>query len=110
MSEESVTFNLELNVEGALDSSRKVEMIIFRVIGLWNRLCRMLGVPADSPIMVLTQRVQQLTMLIRQLHTAAILANAAMVPGAGPIAGVMAGIGIAGAALSATDFMISMGD
>ena len=109
MSEETVTFNLELNVEQANNSTRQVELIVYRVFGLWNRLCRIFGVPDDSPILIITQRIQQLTMLIRQMHTAAILAEAALVPGAGVVKIAMAGIGIAGAALSATDFMMSTG-
>jgi len=93
MSEETITFNLELNVEKAFSASRKIELIIFRVLGLWNRLCRMLGLPDDSPIMMITQRAQEVVMAARQIHTAMVLIEAA----SGPLGWVMAGLSVAGA-------------
>jgi hypothetical protein len=97
MSEETVTFNLELNVEKAFSASRRIELIIFRALGLWNRLCRMLGLPDDSPIMAITQKVQQIVMVIRQLHTSLILIESA----SGPLGWAMAALSVAGGTLSA---------
>jgi len=95
-SEETITFNLELNVEKVLSSSRRIEFILFRVFGLWAKFCRLLGLPEDSSIMVITQRVQQLTMIVRQLHTSAILLQTA----SGPIGWAMAGISFASLGMS----------
>jgi hypothetical protein len=106
MSEETVSFNLELNVEKCFDASRRVELILFRVLGLWNRFCRLLGLPADSPINALVSRIQQFVMLIRQLHTAAILLETA----SGPIGWAMAAIGVGAAVATASDFMLQIGE
>lgn len=106
MSQETVTFNLELNVESAFSNARRVELIIFRVLGLWLRFCRLLGVPDDSPAVVVIQKIQQITMLVRTMHTAVVLMNAA----SGPIGWAMAGIGVASAAVSVPEFMTSIGE
>jgi len=104
--EETVTFNLELNVEKVFSSSRRIELILFRVLGLWARMCHMLGLPEDSPVVQIAQRVQQLTMIIRQLHTSAVLLEAA----SGPIGWAMAGISVAATAMSMADVMTSLGE
>ena len=101
MSEETVTFNLELNVERAFESSRRIELLLFRVLGLWGRICRMLGLPEDSPAVTIVQRVQQVVMVIRQLHTASILIQAA----SGPIGVAFAALGLAGMALTTGDLL-----
>lgn len=103
---EDIIFNLELNVEKALSKSRKLELIFFRALGLWNRIARLLGLPDDSPIIEVTQKVQSVIMLIRQLHTAIILLETA----SGPIGWAYAAVGFGAAALSATDFRMSLGD
>lgn len=97
--EETVTFNLELNVEKAFDSSRRIELILFRVLGLWSRICRMLGVPEDAPVVQLIERVQRLVMVIRQAHTAIVLLETA----SGPIGWAMFALGAGGAALATID-------
>ena len=106
MTEETVTFNLELNVEKAFDSSRRIELVLFRALGLWNRICRMMGVPDDSPAVKVVQKVQEVVMVVRQLHTAAILLETA----SGPIGWAMAGIGVVGAAITTGDFIMNIGE
>jgi hypothetical protein len=105
-SEENIVFNLDLNVTSAETKSRKIEMIIYRVLGLWGRVCRVFGVPEDSPAVQIVQKAQQATMILRQVHTAAVLAESA----AGPVGWAMAGIGIVGAGLTITEFMTSAGE
>jgi hypothetical protein len=106
MSEETVTFNLEVNVEKAFSNVRRIELIVFRVLGLWLRICRLLNLPEDSPINRVIEKVQHLTMVIRTLHTAAILLQTA----SGPIGWAMAGIGLASAAVTSVEFMTSLGE
>jgi hypothetical protein len=112
MSEEDVIFNLELNVEKANSGIRRLEFMVVRVFGLWGRLCRILGLPEDSPIVIVSRNIQHLTMLARQMHTATILLSTAMtaVPGLGQIAALaMAGLSIGAVGLTATDFMMDAG-
>ena len=106
MSTEDIVFNLELNVEEAFSRVRRLELLFFRALGLWNRLARLLGLPDDSPIMQATEKVQRLIMLIRQLHTAIILVEAA----SGPLGWAYAAVGVGAAFMSATDFRMSLGD
>ena len=69
-------------------------------------MLKMLGLPDDSPIMAVTERIQRLVMLIRTLHTAAILLNAA----SGPIGWAMAGIGIGSAVMAMADTITMVGE
>jgi hypothetical protein len=106
LSERAVIFNLELNVEKVADNSRRIEFILFRALGLWTRICRLLGVPDDSPIITIVQKVQSLTMLIRTLHTSAILLQAA----SGPIGWAMAGLSVGATVMAMADTMTSLGE
>jgi len=106
MSEEAVIFNLELNVDGALDSSRQVEMVIFRALGLWGRVCRLLGLPENSPAVKIVAGVQKLVMIIRGLHTAAVLLEAA----SGPLGWAKAGLSVASAVMLTASTMTSLGE
>lgn len=103
--QEDIVFNLEINTESTMSKLRQVEFIIFRAIGLWARMCRMLGIPEDSPMMIAIDRIQKITMLIRGLHTAVIMLNAAQ----GPIGWAKAGIGVGTLMLSATEFSMDVG-
>jgi hypothetical protein len=60
---ESVTFNLELNVEQPFNNVRRLETAFYRVLSLIRRL----GLPEniDNAIM----KVQKLTMVVRLLHS-----------------------------------------
>jgi len=106
MSEETVTFNLELNVEEAFSNARRIELILFRALGLWNRIMRLLGLPPDSPLAQGVARIQQFVMLIRTLHTAAMLLQAA----SGPIGWAMAGISVGATVMTAADTMTMLGE
>lgn len=99
MTEESIVFNLELNVEKAFDSSRRLELILFRALGMWTRLCRILGVPEDSPMVQIVERIQRLTMIFRQFHSTIVFLEAA----SGPIGWAMFGLSAAGTALATVD-------
>jgi len=71
MSEETVVFNLELNVEAAFDNVRKIEMLTYRTLGLLGRL----GLPENvREALALAQR---LAMTFRLLHTAMVALAAA---------------------------------
>jgi len=96
MSQEQIVYNLELNVENTLDNSRKIELILFRVLGLWGRMCRLLGVPEDSPIVAIVEKVQRLVMVFRQLHSTMLFLEAA----SGPIGWAMFGVSAAGTAMA----------
>jgi hypothetical protein len=60
-----------------------------------RRLAKMLGVPDDSPISKMMDQVQKLTMMIRMMHTSAVMVQAA----SGPIGLAMAGVSIGTTAL-----------
>jgi hypothetical protein len=93
--QELVIFNLELNVEKAFSNVRKIEMLAYRALGLLGRINKLLGLPEDSPFNQMVIRVQRLTMIIRTLHTSAVMLQAA----SGPIGIAMAGVGIATSAV-----------
>ena len=106
MSEETVTFNLELNVERAFSNARKLELIAFRALGLLNRILRMLGLPEDSPFAKALRQVQLLTMVIRSLHTSAVLLEAA----SGPIGWALAGLSVGSTFMATADALTSLGE
>ena len=103
MSEETVTFNLELNVGEALGEARKFELVLSRIFGLLARL----GLPADLTAAI--RKIQQVIMTIRMLHTAIIALNTALIAVSGGSFAIlqfaMAGIGFAGVGLSFTDIL-----
>jgi len=81
--EETVTFNLELNVEQAISQIRRMETLLFRTLALINRL----GLPEDISRAISV--VQRLIMTVRMLHTAILAFEAAT----GPIGWALAGVG-----------------
>jgi hypothetical protein len=91
---ESVVFNLEVDVNGAMSAARRVEAVIYRALGLWGRIARLCGLPADSPINQIIERVQRLTMLIRIMHSAVIALTTARAVAGDPIAIAQAAIAI----------------
>ncbi len=104
--QEQVIFNLELNTSGATTSINKLQLVLYRALGLYNRICRLLGVPDDSPLNKMISRVQQLVMITRQLTTTVTLLQAA----SGPIGWALGGLGIAGVVVSSVEFMQSTGE
>jgi len=99
MSEETVTFNLELNVESAISSVRRLETLLFRTLGLLRRL----GLPEDIEAVIF--KLQRLVMVIRMAHTAIIAFQAA----SGPIGWALALVGLAAAAASTASMMMEIG-
>jgi hypothetical protein len=95
VSEETVTFNLELNVEQAIDNARRLELLLYRSIALLGRL----GLPENIDQAI--SKVQRLIMTIRLLHTAMIALEAA----SGPIGWALALVGVASALLSTGDLI-----
>jgi len=92
MSEETVTFNLELNVEQAYSEIRKYETAMYRVLGLMNRA----GLPEDVKDAIML--IQQLVMTTRLLQTAIAALNVSMMTS--PAGVVLGGVGIMMAGVS----------
>lgn len=93
--EESVTFNLELNVEQVINNTRRLETLLFRTLGLLGRL----GLPENIDQAI--AQVQRLVMNIRLLHTAMVALEAA----SGPIGWALVIVGTASALLSMGDLV-----
>ncbi len=96
--EETVTFNLELNVEQCIDNIRQIEALLYRTMGLLHRL----NLPDDIEQGI--ARLQRLIMTIRLTHTALIALEAA----SGPLGWALAGVGIVSAAWTAYDVAYEM--
>lgn len=104
--QENVVFNLEVNTLRASGDVKKLETIVHRTLGLYNRVCRILGIPDDSPLNKAVTKVQHLVMIIRQLTTAVTLLQVA----SGPIGWASAGLAVAGVAVTSVEFMQSAGE
>ena len=98
--EETVTFNLELNVEQVIDNVRRLETLVYRTVGLLGRL----GLPENIDQAI--AKFQRLIMVIRLLHTSIIALQAAT----GPLGIALALVGIASAAISMTDLRFQSGE
>lgn len=90
--EQTVTFNLELNVERALSNVRQLESVFFRALSLAQRL----GLPEDIEQGI--QKVQRMVMMLRLLHTTMIMVEAAT-----PYGWAMALISVAGVSITAAE-------
>jgi len=86
-SDESVIFNLELNVEPLLDNARQIEGLLSRSLGYMQRLT------GNEDLNNALRMVQRVTMAIRLLHSAII----AMELASGPIGWWRVGLALAGA-------------
>lgn len=92
MSEETVTFNLELNVEPTLISNvRQIEGLLVRTLGYLQRL----GLPQDVNRAI--NVIQRITQVLRIAHTALIAVSLAE----GPTGWWRAGLALAGTAFAA---------
>jgi len=93
---ETVTFNLELNVEQAYSEVRKLETALFRVLSMARRA----GLPED--LSRAFTMIQRQIMTVRMLTTALVALNMAL--SAGSPAGVLLAItGFAGVGFSMVD-------
>jgi hypothetical protein len=99
LSEETITFNLELNVEECVSNIRKVEGLLYRSLALLNRL----GLPEDMRQGIYL--MERMVMVIRLLHTSLILLEAA----SGPLGWARALVGAGTAAVSFGDFFYDAG-
>ncbi len=98
MSEETVTFNLELNVEKTTSSIRRLEGLLYRSMGLLKRFS------GDENIDAAITKIQQLVLFIRLLHSAIIYLEAAT----GPIGWAFAAVGVVSAGFAVGDIMMEM--
>lgn len=96
LSEETVTFNLELNVEQCLSNIRRMETLLFRTLGLLRRLS------GNESIDAAISKIQRLVMIIRLTHSAILLLEKA----SGPIGWAFAIVGISTAVVSMSDFAL----
>ena len=92
---ETVTFNLELNVEQAFSEVRKYETVLFRTLGLMRRA----GLPEDMKASIML--IEQLIMSARMLQTAIAALNVSMATS--PAGVVLGGMGIMMAGVSAIE-------
>jgi len=86
VSEESVTFNLELNVESAIANMRQLEGLTFRTLGYMQRF----GLPEN--VNQALGVIQSFTMAVRLAHSAMIALELA----SGPLGWWRAGLAIVG--------------
>jgi hypothetical protein len=90
MSEEAVTFNLEINVEPALNGIRQIEGLTFRTLGYTDRILNAAGA---KDIAGAVRIFQEITMVVRLAHSAIIAFEMA----SGPIGWWRAILGLVGA-------------
>ena len=98
--EETVTFNLELNIMQAMHELRRLETLLFRTVGLARRL----GLTEEIDAQIL--KVQHLIMITRLAHSTLIAFRNA----SGPIGVAMAIVSGLSAAASACDFAVNLGE
>jgi len=98
VSEETVTFNLELNIERALSNARQLETLLYRSIALTRKM----GLPDDLNEGL--YKIQRMVLAVRMLHTAILALHAA----SGPIGWALAIIGILSGAAVAGDVMLEI--
>ncbi len=98
--EETITFNLELIVDKAIDNARRLETLLFRTLGLIRRISG--SESLDNAI----AKVQQLVMVIRLAHSAWIAFSLA----SGPLGYALAIVAGLTAAATASDYMLSLGE
>jgi len=91
-----VTFNLELNVEQAYAEIRKLQTLLFRVLGLLRRL----GLPEEIDRALAI--IQRTIMAARLLYTSLLTLESA----SGPMGWALAIVGVTSAAVSVADVAI----
>jgi hypothetical protein len=102
VSEETVTFNLELDVSKAMSDTRKLETVLYRAVGLTRRILKAFGLSEETAtIDQVIYKGQKVIMTIRLMHTAITAFYAA----SGPLGYALAGVGIATSVLSFTDML-----
>lgn len=100
--QETVTFNLELDVSQSYDSVRKLETVLYRGIGLVRKILKQFGLDEESAtIDQIIFKGQKVIMTIRLMTTAVTAFYAA----SGPLGWALAGIGVATSVVSFTDML-----
>jgi hypothetical protein len=98
MSEQvEVDYILTVNVEQAVSDVRQVEAVLMRTFSLMRRA----GLPENVEQAIM--KLQRLITTIRMVQQALLLVQAAMIPGAGIVAQVMAVVGVTSTAFVAAD-------
>ena len=97
MSEETVTFNLDIDASRVQSTVRQVEFLIYRIFSLLGRL----GLPEQIDQAI--AKLQRLIMTIRLVHTALIALHTARMAAGDPLAWATAGVALAGAAVTVVD-------
>jgi hypothetical protein len=98
MSEETITFNLDIIVQGTIDNIRKIEMIAYRSMALLKRF----GLPENINQAVMY--IQRFIGIIRLLHSSLNLLMSTTPFGILQV--VQAGLGVATVAMSVGDIMM----
>ncbi len=91
--EKNITFGLEIETSKTYSEIRKLELLLYRTLGLVRRL----GLPEDIEQGIV--RIQRLITTVRVAHAAFIALHTA----AGPIGWALAGVGVVSAAWSVYD-------
>lgn len=102
--DETVSFSLEINIDEAQRNIRRLETILYRTLGLMQRL----GLPEDMKVAI--SRIQRLIAVLNQLRLALIAVQAARLSTGDPLAWAMAGLGAATFLVSAGDFREQLAD
>ncbi len=100
MSEDhTVSFSLELNVKPVEENIRRLQTVLYRTLSI----ARALGLPDELNQQVIA--IQRLIALLNQLRLAIIAVQAAMLPGAGWIAVLLAATAVGTTAVSVGDML-----
>lgn len=97
----TVSFSLEVNVEKAYTEIRRVQALLYRTLGL---LQRMGG--GDEDIMRVIAKLQRLIAIMNMVRLTAIAMHTAM----GPVGWGLAAVGLAGTVMTSMDFADSVYD
>jgi len=96
-SDETVSFSLEVNVEKAYENVRKLQTVIFRVMGLMRRM----GLSEDIDAAI--NKIQTAITLLNQYRLTLAAAQAA----SGPLGWALLGISVATTMYTSVEFMES---
>ena len=103
VSDEAVSFSLEVNVEEAFIEMRKLNTVIYRTLGLLSKM-------GGSDFKQSIAQVQRLIALLNQARLAVTALHAAMYLGAGPLGWALAGVAIGGVVIGGVEYTESMID
>jgi len=100
MSEDTtVSFSLEINVKPVEENIRRLQTVLYRTLGIARRL----GLPDEVNKQIVA--IQRVIALLNQMRLALIAVQAAMLPGAGWIALLLAATAVGTSAVSVGDML-----